>query len=295
MDLLILVLLGTQDKEFKRLLEAVDKEIIRGNIKEKVVAQAGYTKYTSPRMEIVDFVPNDEFDKLIDRADLVITHGGAGSILSAIKKNKPVIAAARLSKFKEHTNDHQKQIVKEFADAGYIIELRDFNKLGKLIEKAKEMKVKKFQSNTKNMVNLIDNYITEDNHTSWFNKYRQALLYLMFGGFTTLVNILTFYILRKLSVSVYISNMIAWITSVLFAFVTNKLFVFESRGKSSKENVREVISFWLFRLLSLGIDMAAMYLLLQVLGINEMISKILVNVIVIVINYVFSKVFVFKK
>ena len=168
---MIFVTLGTQDKDFSRLLKAIDKEIEKGNIKEKVIVQAGYTKYSSPNMEIVDLIPTDEFDKLIEKSSLVITHGGVGNILSAIKKNKTVIAAARLKKFKEHTNDHQKQIIEEFSSQGYILELKDFNKLGKMIDKAKVFKARKFKSNTDNMLSLIEKYIEEDNHTSWYNKY----------------------------------------------------------------------------------------------------------------------------
>ena len=136
-----------------------DNEIKKGNIKEKVVVQAGCTNYESDNMEIFDLIPSDEFDDLVARAGLIITHGGAGSILTAIKKNKKVIAAARLKKYKEHTNDHQIQIVKEFAKDGYILELRDFSKLGKLIAKSKTFKPKKFVSNTPNMVKIIDDYI----------------------------------------------------------------------------------------------------------------------------------------
>ena len=292
---MIFVTLGTQDKDFSRLLEAVDNEIEKGNIKEKVIVQAGYTKYESKNMEILDLVTQDEFDKIMNKCSLIITHGGAGSILSGIKKGKTVIAAARLKKYKEHTNDHQKQIVKQFSDDGYILELRDFQKLGKIIEKARNFKPRKFVSNTENMINLIDNYIEEDNHVSWYNKYREVLLYLLFGGLTTLVNIVMFFILRKLSIEIYISNIVAWIISVLFAFITNKLFVFESKDKNAKENVREVVSFFGFRLLSLFFDMLSMYLLLQLLNTNELLAKIVSNVIVIVLNYVFSKVFIFKK
>ena len=292
---MIFVTLGTQDKDFSRLLKAIDREIEKGNIKEKVVVQAGYTKYNSPNMEIFDLIPTNEFEELIEKSSLIITHGGVGNILSAIKKNKPIIAAARLKKFKEHTNDHQKQIIKEFSDSGYILELRDFNKLGKLIEKAKQFKIKKFKSNTKNMVDLIDKYIEEDNHISWYNKYKEALLYLVFGGFTTLVNILSFFILRQFKIEIYISNALAWFISVVFAFITNKLFVFESKGKSNKENIRECISFFGFRILSLVFDMGATYLLLQVLSVNELISKVVSNVLVIILNYIFSKLFIFKK
>lgn len=291
---MILVTLGTQDKQFRRLLEAIDLEIKKGNIKDEVVVQAGHTKYSSDNMKIIDFVSTDEFESLMEKCDLVITHGGAGSILSAIKKNKPVIAAARLKKYKEHANDHQKQILKEFSDAGYILELRDFNKLSKLIEKAKKFKVKKFESNTKNMMNLIEQYIEDEDHISWYNKYREGLLYLFFGGLTTVLNIVVFFVLRQFNVFVYLSNAIAWVLSVLFAFITNKLFVFESKGKSKKENMKEVISFFIFRVISLFFDMGVMYLLLDILSVNEVVSKIVSNIVVIILNYLFSKLFVFK-
>lgn len=292
---MIFVTLGTQDKDFSRLLKAIDREIEKGTIKEKVIVQAGHTKYESPNMEIFDLIPTDEFNEIIENCDLLITHGGVGNILSAIKKNKPVIAAARLKKFKEHTNDHQKQIIGEFSKQGYILELKDFGKLGKMIEKAKTFKAKKFKSNTKNFIKLLEDYIEEDNHTSWFNKCREVLLYLVFGGLTTLVNVLTYFVLRLFKLEVYLSNLFAWIISVLFAFITNKLFVFESKGKTAKKNVKELVSFFGFRILSLGIDMGAMYLLLNVIESGEVFAKIMANVIVIILNYIFSKLFVFKK
>lgn len=290
---MIFVTLGTQDKDFSRLLKAIDNEIEKGTIKEKVIVQAGHTKYESKNMEIFDLIPTDEFDEIIANCDLLITHGGVGNILSAIKRDKPVIAAARLKKFKEHANDHQKQIIGEFTKQGYILELKDFGKLGKMIEKAKKFKVKKFKSNTENFVRNIEKYIEEDNHTSWFNKFREVILYLLFGGLTTVVNILTFFILRWIGVNVYISNLVAWIVSVLFAFITNKTLVFESDSKDKKKNIRELVSFFGFRILSLGIDMGSMYLLLKVSG--EVLAKIVSNIIVIIANYVFSKLFIFKK
>ena len=117
-----------------------------------------------------------------------------------------VIAAARLAKYKEHNNDHQKQIIREFADDGYILELRDFDKLGKLILKAKTFKPKKFTSNTKNMVKLIEDYIEEENHTSWYNKVKEILWYGFFGVLTTVVNIVSFYFLDKAGLNTYLAN-----------------------------------------------------------------------------------------
>ncbi len=292
---MILVTLGTQDKGFERLLKQVDEEIKKGNIKEKVVVQAGYTKYESPNMEIFDLIPVDEFDDLVSKARLIITHAGAGSILSAVKKGKVVIAAPRLKKYGEHTNDHQLQIAKEFADAGYILELRDFHKLDKLLEKSKTFKPKKFVSNTPNMVKLVSDYIEETDNISWYNKYSEFLWYGFFGVLTTLINIVSFALLDKTGLNVYFSNLIAWLLSVLFAFITNKLFVFNSKDFTFKVFFKELVSFFFFRILSLGIDMAGMFICLESIKLSKLISKIIVNVIVIVANYIFSKLFIFKK
>lgn len=295
---MIFVTLGTQDKEFTRLLEAIDREIEKGNIKERVVVQAGYTKYESKNMEIFDLIPTDEFNKYIKSADLIITHGGAGSILTAIKNNKKVIAAARLYKYKEHTNDHQKQIVKEFADEGYILELRDFNKLGKLIEKSKSFTPKKFVSNTPNMIKLIEDYIEDTNNVSWYNKYKEALLYLFFGVCTTLVNLVTKWILlltvidSSNAIQLQAAIIISWIVSVLFAYVTNRKYVFESKSKSI---FKEISSFFGSRALTLILEMVIMYIFVTALNFNVYLFTIISQVLVIVLNYVFSKLFVFKK
>lgn len=156
---MIFVTLGTNDESFERLLKAIDKEIENGVIKEKVVVQAGCTKYNSKNMKILDLVPRDEFDKLIGECDLLITHGGVGSILTGINKGKKVIAVPRLAKYNEHGNDHQLQIVENFSKRKYILSCKDLNKLGKTIEKAKTFKPQKFVSNTHNIINMIEDYI----------------------------------------------------------------------------------------------------------------------------------------
>lgn len=176
---MIFITLGTQDKSFVRLLKAVDDQIEKGNINEKVIAQVGYTKYESKNIKMFDLISTEEFNKYIDESRIIITHGGVGSILSGLQKNKVIIAAPRLKKYKEHTNDHQKQIVKEFADRGYILELSDFNKFDKVLKKANKFKPKKYESNNKNFVSMIDNYIKNDNHTSWFNKIRGVVFYIL--------------------------------------------------------------------------------------------------------------------
>lgn len=292
---MILVTLGTQDKEFTRLLEAIDREIKNGVITDKVVVQAGCTKFKSDNMEIFDLIPANEFDEYIKKADLIITHGGAGSILTGVKHNKKIIAAARLAKYKEHTNDHQRQIIREFSDQGYIMELKDFNKLGKLIQKSKTFKPKKFISNTENMINLISDYIEEVDNVSWYNKYKEGLLYLFFGGCTTLINIISFVIFRQFKLSVDVSNIIAWLIAVIFAFITNKLFVFDSKNTDRKTVMKETISFLIARVISLGIDTGLLHLMIDFMKIHEVIAKVISNIVVIIVNYIFSKLFIFKK
>lgn len=173
---MILVTLGTQDKSFERLLKAIDGQIRKKNIQEKVIVQAGYTKYQSDYMEIFDLVDPKKLDQLMKDARIIITHGGVGSILGALKYGKPVIAAARLSKYGEHTNDHQKQIVEEFEREGYLLALRDFYKLNKLLLKCNTFKPKKYRSNNQNFVKLIENYIEETNHISWWNRYQKIVI-----------------------------------------------------------------------------------------------------------------------
>lgn len=153
---MILITLGTQDKPFYRLLEAVQKQIDSKKIKDKVIVQAGIScDFKSKDMEIFDLIPMDEFDRLISECDILITHGGVGSIISGIKNNKKVIAAARLEKYGEHVNDHQLQIIENFTNSGYILSLDNFDELDNILEQIKKFKPKKFKSNTEKFIKLI--------------------------------------------------------------------------------------------------------------------------------------------
>ena len=92
---MILVLLGTQDKPFLRLLKMVSKEIDKGNIKEKVVAQTGYTTFSNEKITTFDFKSKDEIEKLIDKARIIITHAGVGTITECLEKGKKIIVVPR--------------------------------------------------------------------------------------------------------------------------------------------------------------------------------------------------------
>ena len=122
---------------------------------------------------------------------------------------------------------------------------------------------------------------------------KEVISYLIFGVLTTVVNIVVYYVFNTwLQVNYLVSNAIAWIASVLFAYITNRKYVFESKNTSM---FNELVKFIGARLSTGIMDMILMWLLVDVLSMNSMFSKIIVNVLVIVLNYVLSKVFVFKK
>lgn len=149
---MILVTLGTQTQKFYRLLDYIEKS----NIKDEIIVQAGGSSdYKSKKMKIFKFVDYDEMTKLINKCDLVITHGGTGSIIMPLQHQKKVIACARLEKYKEHINDHQTEIVSVFAEGGYLLELNEDNNLDDLMGNIKNFKPKKYTSNKENFIKLL--------------------------------------------------------------------------------------------------------------------------------------------
>lgn len=125
---------------------------------------------------------------------------------------------------------------------------------------------------------------------------KEIILYLIFGVLATVVNLAIYFLSAKiLLVDEVISNVFAWMGSVIFAFVTNKVWVFESRGKSRKEVLREAISFFGFRAISGAFDVGVFALLVKVFLWNDAIVKIGLQVAITILNYVFSKIFVFRK
>ena len=156
---MILVMLGTQNNSFHRLLEEIDDLINKGIINDEVVVQAGHTKYKSKNMKIFSLIPVEELEELIEKADLIITHGGVGSIISSLKKGKKVIAVPRLHEYQEHVNNHQKEIVETFDKKRYIIGIQDVKELNEAIEKSKDFVPEKYLSSNKKMLNIIENFI----------------------------------------------------------------------------------------------------------------------------------------
>lgn len=159
LDLLILVTLGTNDKSFIRLIKEIEELIIQGVIDEEVVVQAGFTKYESKYMKIFDLIPMEEFSELLKTCNLLITHGGVGTITAGLNNNKKVIAVPRLAKYGEHVNDHQLQIIENFAESGFVLAAHEVQDLKEVLTKVTEFAPKSYQSNTKNMIDLVRKHI----------------------------------------------------------------------------------------------------------------------------------------
>lgn len=141
-------------------------------------------------------------------------------------------------------------------------------------------------------------------------KYKELILYVIFGGLTTLVNFASFKIFNMILGEEHylISNVIAWFISVIFAYITNKLFVFESRSWRLKIIGKEIFSFFAARVFSFAVEEFGLYALVDLMGFDryqidifgfvlggKMISKIVLAVIVVILNYFFSKLVVFRK
>ena len=127
-------------------------------------------------------------------------------------------------------------------------------------------------------------------------KYKEPILYVFFGGLTTLLNMAVYFVCTKaLKMGLEISDILAWIAGVFFAYVTNKLFVFESRNRRGRQLWLEFGEFVGARVLSLVVDVLFLEITVKGLGWWDVPMKILANIIVIIMNYVFSKLFIFKK
>lgn len=159
---MIFVTLGTQDKSFERLLKMIDEEIINGNIKEEVIVQAGYTNYKTNNMEVFDYISNKKFNQLINKCNLLITHGGVGNILTGLKNKKKVIAVPRLMKYGEHTNDHQLEIVNTFYEKGYILKVDETNDLIKVLKETKNFIPIKWEFNNEKIIKNLKEYIDKN-------------------------------------------------------------------------------------------------------------------------------------
>lgn len=157
----VLVTIGSMvEKKFTRLFKAVDQLCEEGTLNgQDVIAQVGFDQYQSKYYKCFDMIADEEFKKIIDNSDLIITHAGTGTVTSCLKKNKKVIIFPRMAKYDEHYDDHQLELSRIFTDAGHVMCAYDVDELRNRIIRMNDFKPVKFESNNHRMNNIIINYI----------------------------------------------------------------------------------------------------------------------------------------
>lgn len=135
-----------------------------------------------------------------------------------------------------------------------------------------------------------------NNLLKYYKKYKEILLYLFFGVLTVIVSFTSYYFFSEiLQIHYLVSNIISWVLAVSFAYITNRIWVFKSDSNNLVDILKEMFTFVNCRLISGVIDMAIMFFLVDTLLINDLYAKLFTQVVVVVLNYVFSKLIIFKK
>lgn len=160
---MIFLTVGSQKFSFGRLLSEVDRLVAEQIITDKVFAQIGYTDYRPVNYEYQRFLDQNTFQQKMEACQLVITHGGTGSIISALKCGKKVIAVPRLYQYGEHVDDHQVELLERFEDSGLICYCRQVHDLENCVREINTRSFAKYSSNTETYINAIDRYLSSLN------------------------------------------------------------------------------------------------------------------------------------
>ena len=156
---MIFVTLGSQKFQFDRLLQKIDDLAERGIISEKVIAQIGASNYLPRHYEYVRFMDREKFAETMDQCDVVVTHGGTGVIITAVKKGKKVIAVPRLAKYKEHVDDHQLQLLHQFDDLQIICACYELDDFEENYREIRTRQYKPYVSNTHTIIESIEEFL----------------------------------------------------------------------------------------------------------------------------------------
>lgn len=159
---MIFVTLGSQKFQFNRLLQAVDNLILQEIIDDVVFAQIGFSDYNPKYYHYKQFLDMEEFAHMEGSADIVITHGGTGTIIGAVKMGKKVIAIPRLKKYGEHVDDHQIQLIKQFEQMNIICPCYDMDELGNALQLIHLHTYNIYKSNTDKIIDSINKYILKE-------------------------------------------------------------------------------------------------------------------------------------
>lgn len=156
---MIFITLGTQKFQLNRLLQEIDQLIDKNQIKETVVAQIGYSDYKPSNFRTAKFMNSKEYTDNISSADLVISHGGTGAIVSSLKRSKKTIAVPRRYDFGEHVDNHQFEIVSEFEKMNFLVACYDCGDLLDCINAVKNKKIANYKSDTNSILEDLERNI----------------------------------------------------------------------------------------------------------------------------------------
>ena len=157
---MIFVTVGSQKFQFNRLLEEMDR-LVKGDFikSDEIYAQIGYSTYQPKFYSYKQFLNKDEFLEVMEKSTIIITHGGTGSIINGVKKEKKVIGVPRMKEYGEHVDNHQIEIIEQFSNSNMIYAVSDTKEIQNAIEKVTDMEFRKYQSNTKNVTNILENFL----------------------------------------------------------------------------------------------------------------------------------------
>lgn len=161
---MIFICVGSREHPFDRLLKKIDELIDAKVINEEVFAQIGKSSYTPKHYKYSEFIAGDLFEKYLNDARVVITHGGTGSIVKSLSRHKKVIAVTRLKKYGEHVDDHQKQIVNLFTKQGVLLGVEEMNDLETAVHFFDENSCVPIDGQVSpdepNMIRILDDFIS---------------------------------------------------------------------------------------------------------------------------------------
>lgn len=158
---MIFITLGSQKFQFNRLLQAVDQLIEKSVIEDEVFAQIGYSDYQPKHYAYQKFLDREQFLVQEEKCRVLITHGGTGAIIGAVKKGKKVIAVPRLAEYGEHVDNHQIQLIEQFKSQNLICGLKDCSELEDALTYVKNHKFSTYVSNAETIIESIERFIGE--------------------------------------------------------------------------------------------------------------------------------------
>ena len=156
---MIFIASGTQKFQFNRLLRLVDELVAKKQITEEVFAQTGNSDYKPQNYKVERFLSKEEFENMIKRCDVLLTHGGVATITTGLKYEKKVIVVPRLAKYGEHVDDHQVQIAEAFSKKNLVMMYLEEDNLADLLSKVKKHDFFKYISKREQMIETIRAYL----------------------------------------------------------------------------------------------------------------------------------------